>query len=981
MSKSATENFVVFGTAFPETTDKDRRAGRTDAGQFVPTWKQEARDEQGRRRFHGAFTGGFSAGYFNTVGSKEGWTPTNYVSSRNARNERKEARPEDYMDEEDLEAMAGARKLVATEEFDILGGTERELAARRKQQQEEEARGGGLDMIGSSLINMFGPPKDSVGVRLLRKMGWRPGQGIGPRIKRRIQDEDDDGQDEDEDETLNNMTFAPRDTPIENFQAKRDTYGLGFDLSASVPEVAEMKRLRELARQKETSGAQVDKKNRSSFGVFDTSGRKVEAFGLGALEDDDDEEDVYRTDTANYHTALYDDEGGLTRDQVKMQSMKRKREEIEEEKAEKSKHLLLKCSDGRPPLRGFHVSDQPQQIGKWHAPPQVPADFTGQHVVKEEDQDSQANAPKISQESLFSFEERGNALGEKPIEQRSVFDYMPKHSKDKLDQAVSYFIDIGKDKSQLSEFPTIPKDVAKLALQGFMPFGDNLKKQARYRSYLENQAGMLTEDGVPKTVLPIPEGLTYEVGMKELDEFAKAARIFRPISAMMSGRFTSASETFKNIEVVNFEGGLKTEEQYRKEKEQRIQEQPKPEKKQLSQEAEAAAMKMFGSLTRTVKPFYPNRLVCKRFNVKDPHPNHDHTADKAAGRTQGGNKDALSKESMDTILNERLPLPQTFASVSEMTASLAQPDDDPMMKAVVPKPSQRSQDATAPTTAGIDTTKGKGTEEEEGPPLDYERPSMDIFKAIFDDSDSEEEQEDQQEQETTTRENTATTTPLDQDDFIGPPMPPQPATADIPLTTASALASPKDEPFRPMFKRASERKDSSVSSLLPQVVSEQVVVQPFKPRSSRQKRRQVDVFDDEQEAQQEGDGHKKRERSHSRSSSPSPDRSSRRDGKSSKKSRKSKSSSSRRDRSRDDERSSSSSRRRHDDRKKRKSDKKSRHRSSSSHNHRHHPSSRHKHREEKEDDLEAFWVEKEHVIQESDKPTKGGRMSAADMWQ
>lgn len=25
-----------------------------------------------RRRFHGAFTGGFSAGYFNSVGSKEG---------------------------------------------------------------------------------------------------------------------------------------------------------------------------------------------------------------------------------------------------------------------------------------------------------------------------------------------------------------------------------------------------------------------------------------------------------------------------------------------------------------------------------------------------------------------------------------------------------------------------------------------------------------------------------------------------------------------------------------------------------------------------------------------------------------------------------------------------------------------------------------------------------------------------------------------
>jgi hypothetical protein len=33
---------------------------------------QIVKDENGRRRFHGAFTGGFSAGYWNTVGSKDG---------------------------------------------------------------------------------------------------------------------------------------------------------------------------------------------------------------------------------------------------------------------------------------------------------------------------------------------------------------------------------------------------------------------------------------------------------------------------------------------------------------------------------------------------------------------------------------------------------------------------------------------------------------------------------------------------------------------------------------------------------------------------------------------------------------------------------------------------------------------------------------------------------------------------------------------
>lgn len=39
-------------------------------------------DENGRRRFHGAFTGGFSAGYFNTAGSRDGWSPAHFKSSR-----------------------------------------------------------------------------------------------------------------------------------------------------------------------------------------------------------------------------------------------------------------------------------------------------------------------------------------------------------------------------------------------------------------------------------------------------------------------------------------------------------------------------------------------------------------------------------------------------------------------------------------------------------------------------------------------------------------------------------------------------------------------------------------------------------------------------------------------------------------------------------------------------------------------------------
>jgi hypothetical protein len=58
-------------------------------------------DDQGRQRFHGAFTGGFSAGYFNTVGSEEGFKPATFVSSRSNRAFAKQQSIQEFMDESD----------------------------------------------------------------------------------------------------------------------------------------------------------------------------------------------------------------------------------------------------------------------------------------------------------------------------------------------------------------------------------------------------------------------------------------------------------------------------------------------------------------------------------------------------------------------------------------------------------------------------------------------------------------------------------------------------------------------------------------------------------------------------------------------------------------------------------------------------------------------------------------------------------------
>lgn len=49
--------FALFGTPLPPLDSESR-----DDGSYVPLWKQEVRDERGRKRLHGAFTGGFSAG-------------------------------------------------------------------------------------------------------------------------------------------------------------------------------------------------------------------------------------------------------------------------------------------------------------------------------------------------------------------------------------------------------------------------------------------------------------------------------------------------------------------------------------------------------------------------------------------------------------------------------------------------------------------------------------------------------------------------------------------------------------------------------------------------------------------------------------------------------------------------------------------------------------------------------------------------------
>ncbi|KAG6871302.1 hypothetical protein C0993_003522, partial [Termitomyces sp. T159_Od127] len=128
------------------------------------------------------------------------------------------------------------------------------------------------------------PPTDSAGARILKKMGWRMGQGIGPRIslrKRKLQDLqfsaggrvlNELANIPDDDEEASKHTYAPRDTPVLVVERKDNSHGLGYKPGMGLHESVGGK-----------SGSGSVKGPRISAG-----------FGLGALNDaDEDDLDVY----------------------------------------------------------------------------------------------------------------------------------------------------------------------------------------------------------------------------------------------------------------------------------------------------------------------------------------------------------------------------------------------------------------------------------------------------------------------------------------------------------------------------------------------------------------------------------------------------------------------------------------------------------------------------------------------------------------
>lgn len=601
------------------------------------------------------------------------------------------------MDEEDLREQEESRNINTTDEFAGFGSTATDTTRR------------------AGLMDLLKTGGETMGVKLLKRMGWREGQGIGPKVRRKANLDERTATQTSEETYL----FAPDNPPMVDFIRKTDHKGLGFAGEAQL--------------EKPNQPQQEEDEDTDSFFGDRLSTKKKPAkkaqrggFGVGVLNDTgSDDEDPYSLGPQISYNKTIGGKKKKTKDAkpaiASANPLLNTKPVFISKKvaAARSTGGFRKCRDGRLPLDGFVLADSLSSLSisdKKYEPPQIPEGWKSsrQPATERASYVSTADAAKASSLDPTS---RAAVLGEAQLPGKSIFDWMTPEARERivkltgntnLPPALSEKAPKGYELSEADRrkdiwdlVPQLDKQTAVQALtrgvSGWMPYSEDEAKRARYRTFIEVRAGLrhTLPDRVP--------GSTTDEWVTEMNEFARAAEVFKPMSGVMASRFTSASSGPKMAS-----------------------DAPDPAEPFLSRPSEkpddpavaAAKVGMFGQLTRRTNSFFPTRLLCKRFNIKPPNHvqldpgGHSDTTKRPGTRFQSGGyqtdskpRDLISQEVMDMIMIEsgRQPMPS------------AQEDN---------RPSTSTKPAVEP---------------EHNEAIEAERPGDAIFKAIFGSDDEDEE--------------------------------------------------------------------------------------------------------------------------------------------------------------------------------------------------------------------------------------------------
>ncbi|KAG9245608.1 putative G patch domain-containing protein 1, partial [Calycina marina] len=475
-------------------------------------------------------------------------------------------------------------------------------------------------------------------------MGWKEGQGVGPKIRRAARLDDVVKAREE-----NVYMFAPENTRIISFVRKNDHKGLGFE--------GEMK----LAGIAPNSGRDKPEDEDDNRTLLIAPKPKKKAarggIGIGILNDTgSDDEDPYEIGPKiSYNKIKGGDKKKKPAKLATNPDLKSKPVFISKKATlARAAYGLRKCHDGRLPLKGYHLSSVDEfssvinSSGKYD-PPKIPEGWTSSKQQTSTTQSSaylsSADAAKLSK---LNPKARASILGEAALPGKSVFDFISSAARERLANASGktnlpqalgeipegYAMTPSQRKAELlAQVPKIDKVTAEAALSrgSSMPYADDEAKRARYRTYLENQAGIterLPERG------PLN---SRDAWLGELGEFASCAQIFRPMTGSMASRFTNASSGPQvSANAGNLGRDLSS----------------KPTSKPEDPAEQAARLDMYGPMTRTSTDWFPTRLLCKRFNIQPPknvQPGATEHADDAPRREVS---ELISRKAIEKLMME-----------------------------------------------------------------------------------------------------------------------------------------------------------------------------------------------------------------------------------------------------------------------------------------------------------------------------------------
>ncbi|KAM8982998.1 G patch domain-containing protein 1 isoform 1-T1 [Ara ararauna] len=786
-SGSDEEEVVSYGTALQPLPEGERLK------KPVPLQEQTVKDAKGRyQRFHGAFTGGFSAGYFNTVGTKEGWAPSTFVSSRQKRADRAVLGPEDFMDEEDFSEFGIAPKNITTTD---------DFASKAKDRIKEKARqiAGVVATIPgiTAFDDLIGPSKITVGVELLRKMGWKEGQGIGPRVKRKPCRQKPDpavkvygcalppglsaGSEDEEDEYQpENVTFAPKDITPVDLIPKENVHGLGYkglDPSQALFGASGRGHLNLFAGDSEDTSNLIGDLRHSKGRKLGITGQ---AFGVGALEEEDD--DIYATETlSKYDTVLKDEEpgDGFYGWTAPKQYKANKRSEREV----KYTGIILD---------GFLLASKSSTPSKIYPPPPLPRNYRPVHYFRPvvAGGNESSHLQKALEESTGKLEsdtrqqsrhalnasQRREQLGETGLKgpAPSVLEYLSEKDRERLKKVKQ----ASEQKMKAKIIPQEPRNsscqptslggaspkwlkllgpqLANAGSSEFKPFAKNPEKQRRYEIFVKSLKQGEKVDTLEQYLDPNTTEWERE---REQEEFFRAAMFYKSSNSALSSRFTRAKyeDDVDKVEV------------------------PRDQEKDIDDKETAVKMKMFGKLTRDKFEWHPEKLLCRRFNVPDPYPESSIVGLPKVKR------DKYSVFNFLTVLEPTTSVTQATNEKAQQSNSLNKPkkpsrwdvsDKEKEKKDSISefislarsKADAQQQQPPVPATeegrTGLSESLPTEAANEDKDQEEESRPSIDLFKAIFtsssdEKSSSSEEESEEEEQPATSVADSETTKPVD----------------------------------------------------------------------------------------------------------------------------------------------------------------------------------------------------------------------------